>query len=143
MVAGHERDGRAWKAEWVALPEVCLLTGTALQMARRLVYELVVDDQAMRANLDRYGDRLASEQVLAGLTAKLGKHAAQDLMHRVLAPGSRDVRQVLDALVDEGVVTADEGRTWVSWQVGDSAAMVDEVVHRARLARDTEPEEWA
>ena len=25
MVAQHERDGRAWKAEWVALPEVCLL----------------------------------------------------------------------------------------------------------------------
>ena len=31
MVAGHERDGRGWKAEWVALPEVCLLTGVALQ----------------------------------------------------------------------------------------------------------------
>ena len=27
MVGGHERDGRGWKAEWVALPEVCLLTG--------------------------------------------------------------------------------------------------------------------
>ena len=31
MVAGHERDGRGWKAEWVALPEVCLLSGVALQ----------------------------------------------------------------------------------------------------------------
>ena len=27
MVGAHERDGRSWKAEWVALPEVCLLTG--------------------------------------------------------------------------------------------------------------------
>ena len=25
MVVSHERDGRGWKAEWVALPEVCLL----------------------------------------------------------------------------------------------------------------------
>ena len=29
MVAAHERDGRGWKAEWVALPEVCLLTAAA------------------------------------------------------------------------------------------------------------------
>ena len=27
MVGGHERDGRSWKAEWIALPEVCQLTG--------------------------------------------------------------------------------------------------------------------
>ncbi|MDP9073902.1 MAG: adenylosuccinate lyase family protein, partial [Actinomycetota bacterium] len=30
MVQQHERDGRGWKAEWVAWPEVCLLTGTSL-----------------------------------------------------------------------------------------------------------------
>ena len=53
MVAGHERDGRAWKAEWVALPEVCLLTGVALEMALRLLSGLVVDAAAMRGNLDR------------------------------------------------------------------------------------------
>ena len=29
MVGQHERDGRSWKAEWVALPEVCLLSTTA------------------------------------------------------------------------------------------------------------------
>ena len=23
--SAHERDGRGWKAEWVALPEICLL----------------------------------------------------------------------------------------------------------------------
>ena len=28
----HERDGRGWKAEWVAFPEVCLLTGAALSL---------------------------------------------------------------------------------------------------------------
>ena len=46
MVVGHERDGRGWKAEWVALPEVCLLTGVALQLARRLLAGLVVDVDA-------------------------------------------------------------------------------------------------
>ena len=41
----------------------------------------------MRTNLDSHGDQLASEQMLAGLTRRLGKHAAQRLMHDVLAPG--------------------------------------------------------
>jgi len=54
MVASHERDGRAWKAEWVALPEVCLLTTTALSLAVRLVEGLVVDPDRMRQNLSAH-----------------------------------------------------------------------------------------
>ena len=42
-MVGHERDGRAWKAEWVALPEVCLLPVSRSQMALRLLSGLVVD----------------------------------------------------------------------------------------------------
>ena len=143
MTAGHERDGRAWKAEWIALPEVCLLTGVALRLARNLLAGLTVDVEAMRTNLERHGDQLASEQILAGLSAKLGKHAAQAAMHDALSPGSRSVHTVLDTLVGDGLVTEDEGRAWLSWQVGDAGAMVDQVVARAWLARETEPEEWS
>jgi adenylosuccinate lyase len=140
MVVGHERDGRAWKAEWVALPEVCLLSGAALGFALRLLSGLVVDAGAMRANLDRHGDQLASEQMLAGLTRRLGKHAAQRLMHDVLAPGYREVHSVLDALVAEGVATEQDRAAWTTWGVGDAGRMVDEVVARAWLARSTESE---
>ena len=143
MTAGHERDGRAWKAEWIALPEVCLLTGVALRLARHLVSGLDVDVEAMRANLERHGDRLASERILAGLSAKLGKHAAQTAMHEALSPGTRDVDGVIDTLVRAGLVTEDEGRAWASWQVGEAGPMVDQVVARARQARESEPEEWA
>ena len=143
LVVGHERDGRGWKAEWIALPEVCLLTGVALQLARRLLSGLVVDVEAMRTNLERYGDQLASERILAGLTGSMGKHAAQQLMHDVLAPGSQDVHRVLDALVDRGAATEQELREWTSWVVGDAPTMVDGVVSRARAARATEPVSWA
>ncbi|MFN2534243.1 MAG: adenylosuccinate lyase family protein, partial [Pseudonocardiaceae bacterium] len=51
LVQLHERDGRGWKAEWVALPEVCLLTGAALRTARAIVGGLEVDADAMAANL--------------------------------------------------------------------------------------------
>jgi adenylosuccinate lyase len=141
MVAGHERDGRAWKAEWIALPEVCLLTGVALRMTLRLVSGLEVDAAAMRRNLDRYGDRLASEQVLAGLTSRVGKHAAQRLLHEVISPGTRDVQDaqdVMDALIAEGVATEDDREPWTAWQVGDAGRMVDAVVDRARRAEETD-----
>ena len=50
MVSEHERDGRGWKAEWVAFPEVCLLTGVALQTGVDLLSGLEVDVEAMAAN---------------------------------------------------------------------------------------------
>ncbi len=51
MVGAHERDGRSWKAEWVALPEVCLLTATATATAVTLLESLEVDEAAMQANV--------------------------------------------------------------------------------------------
>jgi adenylosuccinate lyase len=51
MVGGHERDGRSWKAEWVALPEVCLLTSVSLKIALNLVEGLAVHTDTMARNL--------------------------------------------------------------------------------------------
>lgn len=50
----HERDGRTWKSEWPALPEVCLLTGQALQLAISLIAGLEVHADRMAANLGTY-----------------------------------------------------------------------------------------
>jgi adenylosuccinate lyase len=51
MVHEHERDGRAWKTEWVVLPEACLLTGAALDFGCRLLEGLEVDADRMQENL--------------------------------------------------------------------------------------------
>ena len=142
MVVGHERDGRGWKAEWVALPEVCMLTGVAVRLALRLLSGMVVDVERMRSNVNSHGDRLASEQVLAGLSRRLGKHSAQRLMHDVLAPGTHDVHGVLDALVADGVATERDREAWTTRDTGDAGRMVDGVVARARLARSQESDEW-
>jgi adenylosuccinate lyase len=86
---------------------------------------------------------LGSEQVLAGLTGTLGKHAAQQLMHDVLAPGTRDVHQVFDTLLADGAVTeADRRAHEAGWAVGDAARMVDVVVARGRRAQAEESQTW-
>src|SRR5205807_5093559 len=84
MVAEGERDGRGWKAEWAAVPEACLLTGAALELAKRMLAGLEVHPEAMRRNL---GDMAASEKLLATLAPSEGKHAAQDRLQHLLAAG--------------------------------------------------------
>ena len=140
VVAAHERDGRAWKAEWVALPEVCLLSGVALQTARRLLDGLVVDSAAMLANLGRFGDLPSSERMLAGLSRRLGKHRAQQLLHELIGADTRDIGAALTAA---GAASEAEVRGWTDgWPIDAAAAMTDFVVRRAREARRTEPAEW-
>lgn len=139
VVASHERDGRAWKAEWAALPEVCLLTGTALGLARTLLDGLEVHPGAMAANLARHGDRLGSERVLAALACRMGKHAAQDLLQELLATGDG----LVDGLTARGLATPTEVRDWLDRPADRVAvAMVDATVARARAARDAEPDTW-
>jgi adenylosuccinate lyase len=129
VVAAHERDGRAWKAEWAALPEVCLLVGTALSLARTLLDGLEVHADAMAANLARHGDRLGSERVLAALARRIGKHAAQDLLQEVLAGGG----DLAGELAARGVAERDEVRTWLERPPDRVAvAMVDATVERLR-----------
>jgi adenylosuccinate lyase len=140
MVASHERDGRAWKAEWIAFPEVCQLTGTALCLARHLVGGLVVDPVAMRGTVARYGSDLASEQVLAQLSARIGKHRAERELHAVLCEEGADLVSGLSA---RGLASAEEVQRWLhSPSVHGAGAMVDAVCARAVAARADEPERW-
>jgi adenylosuccinate lyase len=136
MVQTHERDGRGWKAEWVAFPEVCLLTGVALQTAIGLLSGLEVDVDRMAANL---GSTAGSERVLAVLTARLGKHEAQARMHQAIQPGADRPA----ALEDSGLLGAGElAGVLASPAIEGAQAMVDEVVARSRAARLVETDQW-
>ena len=137
MVQIHERDGRGWKAEWVAFPEVCLLTGVALQTAIGLLSGLEVDVESMAANVPANG---GSERVLATLTARFGKHEAQARMHAAIQPGAGQPA----SLEDTGLLDADELRAVLATPaIAGAQAMVDEVVARSRAARLVEDDRWA
>ncbi|MDT7597621.1 MAG: hypothetical protein QOJ06_3167 [Pseudonocardiales bacterium] len=140
MTQLHERDGRGWKAEWVALPEVCLLTGAALRTARTIVSGLEVHTGVMAANLGRHGDTLTSERVLAGLSTRLGKHQAQAALQEVLAGRPADLAV---ALAERGLASVEDVRGWISRPpVATAGEMVDAVLARAAAARAGERETW-
>ncbi|SNS71262.1 adenylosuccinate lyase [Asanoa hainanensis] len=121
MVSGHERDGRAWKAEWAALPDVALAAGTAASLAADLVDGLVVHPDRMRANL---GPRWASERVLAELSRRHGKHRAQQLLQDALSANP-------DGDLAEALKEHDLDEKWTREPaVATAGAMVDAIVAR-------------
>jgi adenylosuccinate lyase len=143
MAQQHERDGRAWKAEWVALPEACLLATAALQTAIGLLAGLEVDAGAMRRNLARYGGYPSSERALAMLTPRLGARHAQERVQEVLAGRPAAAPDAGTALVDAGLLSPAEARELTGPpDTGSCPAMADLVVERARAARAAEPRDW-
>jgi adenylosuccinate lyase len=146
MVQEHERDGRGWKAEWVAFPEACQLTLTAVDLAKGLLEGLEVDERRMAGNLSARGGFAPSEALLAALAPRVGKHRAQDLLQRVLGEARRQDRSLEAAAAAAevaGELLPGELRSLLERPpTGAAGAMVDEVVRRARERRATEPEAW-
>jgi adenylosuccinate lyase len=137
----HERDGRGWKAEWVALPEVCLLATAALEIAIGLLARLAVDAQAMRHNLARHGGYSISERAVGLLAPRLGPRRAQELMQQVLGEGTAAGLTAEQALLDAGLFSLAQVRELTARpDTGACEAMTDLVVERARAARA--PREW-
>ncbi len=105
LVGDHERDGRSWKAEWVVVPEACLLTGVSLQLAARLLEGLVVHSDRMRANLDAGGGYVLSEPVMRALADRIGKHAAQQAVYDATMAGLERGTGLAEALAVDPVVS--------------------------------------
>jgi adenylosuccinate lyase len=134
----HERDGRGWKAEWIALPEICELTVVGLTTAERLLSGLEVDSSAMARNLASHGPLLRSEQILVGLAERIGKHQAQDVLQQALEANGEPRTELASALAEHGVSAEDLDEWLTRPAVGASGQLVDAVVDRARRALSIE-----
>jgi len=131
LVSVHERDGRSWKAEWAAIPDIALYSGRAASIAADLLEGLRVDTEAMARNL---GPGAGSESLLIELSARLGKHAAQSLLQQQLT-GRAPTEAAADIAASAGVDVA-EVLAWIqSPPTGSAGAMVDEVVGRQGVQR--------
>ncbi len=98
MVQEHERGLGGWHAEWVALPELVVLTAGALNQMADTMASLEIDADRMRANLDVTRGLMMAEAVTLALGAKLGRLAAHERVEaacRRAASEGRHLRQVL------------------------------------------------
>jgi len=100
MVEDHERSTGPWEIEWIAVPEIFLLTAGALQQARSLLAGLEVDAARMRANLEITQGQISTEAVMMGLAPYLGRQRAHDLVYDISRQASISGRSLLDLLTE-------------------------------------------
>ena len=138
MVSSHERDGRSWKAEWWALPEVVLASMTAVEVVVEVLDGLEVDTDRMMQNM-RAGGAYLSQQVLAQLSKTMGKHRAQNLLQASLADrsGNEDEEATMLLMASGAGVAVEDMRAWAQWpDVLEAEIMVDATI--ARLGRNAQ-----
>jgi adenylosuccinate lyase len=140
MVGDHERDGRSWKTEWVALPELGHYLLATLHLSCRLVDELEVDVEAMASALGR-SRSLSSQELLRRLSPRMGKHEAQAEIHRCFRQSRLTGVDVADLIAEIAEPAEMEGLDDPA--LGSAEAMVGEVVRRATERRSDEPAAWA
>jgi len=106
MIIEHERDGSAWRGEWKAIPESCLMAGGLLAMMKYVLSGLTVDVPRMRSNLDLLGGFLLSERVMFALSEKVGKQTAHDLVYEASMHGIEHGISFEQALMQNARVAA-------------------------------------
>jgi adenylosuccinate lyase len=104
LVIEHERDGSAWRSEWKALPEACLMVGGLLGMMKTVIEGLGVNTDKMRENLGLLGGFLLSERVMFALSSKVGKQTAHELVYEASMAGLEGGRTFQAALMDNARV---------------------------------------
>jgi 3-carboxy-cis,cis-muconate cycloisomerase len=134
MVQDFERATGPWHAEWIALPEACILTAGSLKQAAFMLGGLTVDAARMRQNLDMTGGLIVAEAVMMGLAPHLGRQAAHDLVYDACRVAIGTKRTLLDVLREEEKVAAalDEAKLKALCDpanyLGCAPAMVDRVL---------------
>ena len=100
MVVEHERDGRAWKTEWLVVPETAMYFAACVGLGTRMLEGLRVDAARMLSNIHAHRGYLLSEPVMRALAGRVGKHTAHETVYAAAMTGidqRQDFRAALRA----------------------------------------------
>ncbi len=98
MIEDHERATGPWEIEWIALPEIFMLSAGALAQTKFVVSGLQVNEKKMSENLDITNGLIMSEAVMMGLGPTLGRNKAHDLVYDVCRLVIKTGRPLIDLL---------------------------------------------
>lgn len=137
VVHDHERDGRAWKTEWFAIPEATMLAARAVELLGDLSVQLEVDEGRMYMNLAASGGAVLSEAIMLALAPRLGRDAAHWLLYETAAAARVCGQSFIDAVreneVVRGALSSAELDQLLDYRhhTGQCVAMVDRVLAEA------------
>lgn len=98
MIEDHERATGPWQIEWIALPEIFMLSAGALAQTRSVLEGLQVNEKKMRANLDITNGLIMSEAVMMGLGAMMGRDTAHHVVGDIGREALKKGQPLIDAL---------------------------------------------
>lgn len=93
----QQRDGAAWFTEWLALPQLCILTGRALTLSQDLTQRITPQPQAMTRGLAADGNLIHAEALTFALAKTMPRPQAAAAV-KTLAAEVRETQGDLLAL---------------------------------------------
>jgi adenylosuccinate lyase len=136
----HERDASAWRIEWKAVPEACLMTGVILAQMKYILAGLEVHADKMRRNLDALGGFLMSERVMFALAEKIGKQTAHEVVYHAsmqgFARGITFEQALMESPQAKGAIGTEELQALLdpTTYVGLAPAIVERVLAATRAS---------
>jgi len=129
LINEHERGTHAWQLEWLVLPQMFALTGSALKHAVWLSENLVVDAERMQQNVHASNGLMLAEALTVALAPILGRNAARQLIDEAVRVAVVEKRHLVDVV--QAKTTA--GLDWQAIRaennyLGAAQALIDRVL---------------
>jgi 3-carboxy-cis,cis-muconate cycloisomerase len=134
MVEDHERATGPWEIEWIALPEIFMLSAGALAQTRFVLEGLQVNEKKMAENLMITKGLIMSEAVMMGLGPMLGRNFAHDHVYDICREVAAGQGGFLDLLAAHPEIAPHKTREELAGLLdpanytGLAGAMVDRVL---------------
>jgi 3-carboxy-cis,cis-muconate cycloisomerase len=104
MIEDHERATGPWEIEWIALPEIFMLSAGALAQTRFVLEGLEVKPDKMKKNLGITNGLIMSEAVMMGLGDKMGRNTAHDVVYDICREVVKTGQPLIDLLEENAEI---------------------------------------
>jgi adenylosuccinate lyase len=146
MAHEHERDARCLWAEWLAVPQLCIYTGTALQYMLDIMTGLEIQVDRMKENLHFQKAQISSEWLLFRLSDKIGKMKSLEKLRELSERASDTGISLKDAVIDDpeiGSLLTPEELEYLDHPeryIGHAVEIVDHTINEIQEKRAQDPE---
>jgi 3-carboxy-cis,cis-muconate cycloisomerase len=136
MAQDHERATGPWQSEWLALPQIFVLSAGALEHGAVLAEGLTVDAPKMRRNLDLHEGLIMAEAVMMALAEAIGRDTAHHVVQQACDRAIERKRPLAEMLAEDSAVKPHLDRaaldrlTDPASYLGECDAVVDRVLAR-------------
>jgi len=137
LIQEHERGTHGWQVEWLALPQMVILSGGALKHALYLAKNLQVNKIKMRENLTRANDLVLAEAVVFALSSHMARPKAHELVKKACGIAVAEGKRLVDVAHDlAGDAFPDTAIDWNALAepgnyLGETQRIIDRVLQSA------------